>query len=429
MNKNIIILGIQWGDEGKSKIIDLLSKKVNYIVRYQGGNNTGHTISINNKKIILHLISSGTIYNNIKTIIGNGVVISPKNLLKEIKKLENLNIIVKNKLFLSTMCPLILENHIAMELAQANFFKKKLIGTMNKNMKPSCIDKISEYTLRIDDLFNKDIFAKKLKKVIDYYNFQLVNFYKSNSVNYKKVLEDTLDISENITKMSIDVSEFLYKAKQKNKKIIFEGIQSSFLDIDHGYPYVTYSNNTVGSAITGTGIGPLYINYILGIVKAYTTRVDSGPLPTEIFGKYNIYISNKGKEFSLITGKKRRIGWLDINFLKKAIVINSLSSLCLTKLDVLDGLDFIKLCIAYITTSGKKIFNLPKKKEDWNCIKPVYEIHPGWKENTHGITNILKLPQAAFNYIKRIEELTNINISIISTGYDLNHVIMLDNFL
>ncbi|QJC30198.1 adenylosuccinate synthase [Enterobacteriaceae endosymbiont of Plateumaris sericea] len=430
MNKNIIILGVQWGDEGKGKVIDLLSKNVNYVVRYQGGNNAGHTIIINKKKIILHLIPSGIMHNNVKTIIGNGVVISPNNLLKEIKELENLNIKIKNRLFLSAMCPLILEYHIAMDLAQENFLKKKLIGTTGKGIGPAYTDKISRYALRIDDLFNKDIFAKKLKLIIDYYNFQLVHFYKNNPVSYKKILENTLDISENIIKISIDVSEFLYKARKNNKKIIFEGAQGTFLDIDHGtYPYVTCSNTIAGGVMTGTGIGPLHIDYILGVVKSYSTRVGSGPFPTEIFDKYKVHISNKGKEFGSTTGRKRRIGWLDINLLKKAIIINSLSSLCLTKLDVLDGLDIIKLCIAYITPSGKKIFNLPIKKEDWNYIKPVYETHPGWKENTCGITNILNLPQAAFNYIKRIEELTNINISIISTGPDRNNVIILDNFL
>ncbi|PPI87813.1 adenylosuccinate synthase [Candidatus Pantoea edessiphila] len=430
MFKNIVILGTQWGDEGKGKIVDLLTEKANYVVRYQGGHNAGHTLVINGKKTILHLIPSGILRDNVTSVIGNGVVISLEELMKEIKFLENRNIPVLKRLLLSISCPLVFQYHIEMDLAREKFRDIKAIGTTGRGIGPAYEDKISRRALCVGDLFDKNSFANKLKEIIDYYNFQLVNYFKSNSVNYNKILKETMLLADYINNIVVDVPEILNKAVNRGEIIIFEGAQGAMLDIDHGtYPYVTSSNTTIGGVLTGTGIGPFHINYIMGITKSYSTRVGAGPFPTELNNKTGDFLCHQGQEFGSTTGRRRRTGWLDCVLLRRSIQINSISGLCLTKLDILDNLDEIKICVAYSMPDGSKLFNTPLTIENWEKIKPIYETLPGWNQSTFGVKKLNKIPKFARNYINRIEELVSIPIDIISTGPDrLDTIIIRDPF-
>lgn len=428
IKKNIAILGAQWGDEGKGKIVDLLTKNVNYVVRYQGGHNAGHTIVVDGKKVILHTIPSGILNKNIINIIGNGVVLSPTILVKEIKKLQNLGFFVLNRLKISSACQLILPYHVVLDKLREKYRGEKLIGTTGMGIGPAYEDKIARRGLRIIDLFNKKTFCEKLKEVLDYHNFQLFYYYKVPKMDYKKILDDIMDISNFLKPMIIDVSDLLFYAYKKNKSVLYEGAQGALLDIDHGtYPYVTSSNTTGGSISTGSGIGPLFIDSIFGVLKSYSTRVGSGPFPTEIFDKTKEHLYKKGKEIGSTTKRPRRIGWLDLVIIKRAIQLNSFSSFCLTKLDVLDGLKEIKICIGYKKKNGNKIKSIPVILEDWEDIKPIYEILPGWNKKTFGIRKYDELPIEAINYIKKIEIITKIPISIISTGPDRNQTIILNN--
>ncbi|MBK4764774.1 MAG: adenylosuccinate synthase [Pantoea sp. Brub] len=428
MNNNIVILGTQWGDEGKGKIVDLLTERANYVVRYQGGNNAGHTLVINGKKNILHLIPSGIFHDGVISIIGNGVVVSPDDLISEIKKLESCNIPVRERLLISETCPLILSYHIAMDLAREQFKQHTSIGTTGKGIGPAYEDKIARRSLKINDLYNPIQFASKLKEVVDYYNFQLVHYFKSNPVNYKKILSEIMIKSDTLIKMSMNITKILHTARNNRNFIIFEGAQGTMLDVDHGtYPYVTSSNTTIGGVLTGSGIGPNHIDHILGIMKSYCTRVGSGPFPTETFGKIDDLLCKKGNEFGSTTGRRRRTGWLDIVLINHAVQINSLSSMCITKLDVLDSFEKIKICIAYRMPDGSKSFHLPMLTDNLQNIKPIYETLDGWHQKTLGIKNLDKLPKAARNYINRIEELIGIPIDIISTGPDREDTIILRN--
>ncbi|CAL4043617.1 Adenylosuccinate synthetase [Buchnera aphidicola (Phyllaphis fagi)] len=427
MKKNIIVLGTQWGDEGKGKIVDILTKKYDYVVRYQGGHNAGHTIVVNSQKIILHLIPSGILHNHIIAILGNGVVISPKSLMKEIKMLSNLNISVKNRLFISENCPLILDYHVSMDLAREKILGKKYIGTTGKGIGPAYEDKVARRGLKISDLHNTNLLVKKLKNIINYYNFQLVHYYGYTPLQYELVLEELLKYQNILIKKIKDIPLILHKAYCSNKKIIFEGAQGTFLDIDHGiFPYVTSSNSTIGGVFTGTGINLNYNCYVLGIVKAYCTRVGSGPFPTELKNDIDIHLCKKGKEFGSTTGRRRRTGWLDLVLLSRSIILNSIHSLCLTKLDVLDGLLELKICVAYKEKGTSKIFKTPFDVLDWKNIEPIYEILPGWKESTLGITSISKLPSQAKDYILCIEKniKKGVFIDIISTGPERLQTIM-----
>lgn len=429
MYKNIIILGAQWGDEGKGKIVDLLTAKAKYVVRYQGGHNAGHTLVVDDKKIILHVIPSCILHKNAIGILGNGVVICPFSLINEINNLESKGINVKDKILISENCFLILPYHIRMDIAR----EKKIgsIGTTKRGIGPAYEDKVARRGLRIGDLRDLDNFSINLKKIIDYYNYQLVNYYKEKPINYSNVLKEILSLSKKLINMIEDIPDILYSAIRSNKLIIFEGAQGTFLDIDHGtYPYVTSSNSTAGGASTGSGIGPLNFDYVLGVVKAYTTRVGFGPFPTEVFNKLDTYFCNYGSEFGSTTGRRRRTGWLDLVALKRSIRINSLSGLCLTKLDVLDGLKEIKICIAYKNLKNNTIMtNTPFFIKDWQVIEPIYEILSGWNENTLGINSLSKLPLLARNYIKRIEEIIEIPIDLISTGPDRKDIIILNSSL
>lgn len=428
MHKNIIILGTQWGDEGKGKIVDALTSKNSYVVRYQGGHNAGHTLVVNEKKIVLHLIPSGLLHDNVIGIIAHGVVLSPFALFKEIEMLKNLGFHIKNRLFISDMSPLILKYHISMDIAREKKLGPNALGTTGRGIGPAYEDKISRRAILCGDLKDKKKLSLKLEKILHYYNHQFLSFYNQPIINYKDILNDLLPVIDFFYDMIQDTTDILHNIIKNKKKVIFEGAQGSFLDIDHGtYPYVTSSNSTVGGVITGTGIGPKNLDYILGITKAYSTRVGNGPFPTELFDDIDKHLSYYGHEFGSTTGRKRRTGWLDIVLLCRAIYLNSLSALCLTKLDVLDGLKEIKICIAYKNIHTLEITKYPSMY-NLEHMSPIYEIHPGWMQKTQGIKKFQHLPNEAQKYIHRIEELTDTPISIISTGPDRLHTIFIKDF-
>ncbi|WON77281.1 adenylosuccinate synthase [Serratia sp. UGAL515B_01] len=426
MGKNVVVLGTQWGDEGKGKVVDLLTERAQYVVRYQGGHNAGHTLVINGEKTVLHLIPSGILRENVTSIIGNGVVLAPDALMKEMGELESRGIPVRERLLLSEACPLILPYHVALDNAREKARGAKAIGTTGRGIGPAYEDKVARRGLRVGDLFDKETFAVKLKEIIDYHNFQLVNYYKVDAVDYQTTLDYVLSIADILTAMVVDVAELLDGARKRGDLIMFEGAQGTLLDIDHGtYPYVTSSNTTAGGVATGSGIGPRYVDYVLGIVKAYSTRVGAGPFPTELFDEIGEYLCKQGNEFGATTGRRRRTGWLDVVAVRRAVQINSLSGFCLTKLDVLDGLKEVKICVGYRMPDGREMTTTPLAAEGWEGIEPIYETMPGWSETTFGVKEHSKLPQAALNYIKRIEELTGIPIDIISTGPDRSETMIL----
>lgn len=426
MSNNVVVLGTQWGDEGKGKIVDLLTERAKYVVRYQGGHNAGHTLVIDGEKTVLHLIPSGILRENVVSIIANGVVLSPEALMKEMTQLEERGIPVRSRLLLSEACPLILPYHIALDNAREKARGEKAIGTTGRGIGPAYEDKVARRGLRVGDLFDKKAFAQKLKEIIEYHNFQLVNYYKVEPVDYQKTLDDIMAIADILTGMVVDVSDLLYKATQKGELVMFEGAQGTLLDIDHGtYPYVTSSNTTAGGVATGSGLGPRYVGYVLGIIKAYSTRVGAGPFPTELFDETGDFLREKGQEFGATTGRSRRTGWLDIIAIRRAVQINSLSGFCMTKLDVLDGLKEVKVCVGYRLPNGEVIETTPLAADDWEGIEPIYEFMPGWNESTFGVKDKAQLPQAALNYIKRVEELTGVPVDIVSTGPDRSETIIL----
>ncbi|PWI33150.1 adenylosuccinate synthase [Vibrio albus] len=425
MGNNVVVLGTQWGDEGKGKIVDLLTEDAKYVVRYQGGHNAGHTLVIDGEKTVLHLIPSGILRDNVKCVIGNGVVLSPDALINEMKPLEERGIPVRERLFISEACPLILPYHIAMDQAREAARGKKAIGTTGRGIGPAYEDKVARRGLRVGDLFDKETFAEKLKEVMDYHNFQLQHFYKAEPVSYEDVLEQAMGYADLLTSMVIDVTDELDAARKRGDKIMFEGAQGTLLDIDHGtYPYVTSSNTTAGGVAAGSGFGPRYLGYILGIAKAYCTRVGAGPFPTELDDEIGNHLGVKGQEFGATTGRKRRCGWFDAVAMRRAIQINSVTGFCLTKLDVLDGLEELKICTGYKMEDGSVLEVSPMASDAYEGVTPVYETMPGWSENTFGVKSLDDLPQAALDYIKRIEELTGVPIDIISTGPDRNETII-----
>ncbi|ANZ22744.1 adenylosuccinate synthetase [Buchnera aphidicola (Diuraphis noxia)] len=429
MNKNIAILGTQWGDEGKGKIVDCLTKDAAYVVRCQGGHNAGHTLVVNGEKIILHLIPSGLLHENVIGVIANGVVISPSALIEEIKMLEKHKIFIKNRLYISNSAPLILKYHIKMDIAREKKLGFHAIGTTGRGIGPAYEDKIARRALRVSDLKDEKRLSERLEKIVDYYNHQLVSFYKQKPVDYKKILKDLLPSIDLIQDMIQDTTHILHTAIKDNKKIVFEGAQGSFLDIDHGtYPYVTSSNTTIGGICSGTGVGPKHLHCIIGITKAYSTRVGNGPFPTELFNNIDEHFSKKGNEFGSTTGRKRRTGWLDAVSLCRAVKLNSVSSLCVTKLDVLDGLKEIKICTSYKDVSTSEKILTVNTINHWKNIKPIYETYPGWNKKTLGIKTFENLPCEAKNYLKRIESITKVPVDIISTGPERSDIIFLNNF-
>ncbi len=425
MGKNVVVLGTQWGDEGKGKIVDLLTEQVQYVARFQGGHNAGHTLVIEGKTTILHLIPSGILHDGVKSLIGNGVVLSPEALMKEILQLEEQGVPVRDRLRLSPACPLILPYHVALDQAREAARGSAKIGTTGRGIGPAYEDKVSRRGLRLGDLLDKEAFAEKLKVVMEYHNFSLTQYYKVPAVDYETVLSEAYELAEQLKPMIEDVTGTLHTAREAGEHILFEGAQGSLLDIDHGtYPYVTSSNTTAGGTATGTGFGPLYLDYVLGITKAYTTRVGSGPFPTELDCAVGEHLGVKGHEFGATTGRKRRTGWFDAVALRHAVRINSVSGICLTKLDVLDGLEEIKICIEYQDAEGQTV-GVPCDADGWSSVVPVYESLPGWSETTFGVQDLAGLPANALAYIKRIEELVGAPIDIISTGPDRVETIVL----
>ncbi|KGQ53436.1 adenylosuccinate synthetase [Gallibacterium anatis] len=419
MGKSVAVLGAQWGDEGKGKVVDLLTDRVKYVVRYQGGHNAGHTLIINGEKTVLRLIPSGILRQNVTCMIGNGVVLSPSALMQEMGELESKGVDVRNRLLISEACPLILPYHVAMDHAREAALGKKAIGTTGRGIGPAYEDKVARRGLRVGDLFNMQVFAEKLKNVLDYYNFQLVHYYKVEAVDYDKTLADIQAVADIIKAMVADVTTILHQARARGDNILFEGAQGTMLDIDHGtYPYVTSSNTTAGGVATGAGFGPRNLDYVLGIIKAYCTRVGGGPFTTELFDEVGMEIARKGNEFGAVTGRPRRCGWFDAVAVRRAIQLNSISGFCMTKLDVLDGFKEIKICVAYKMPNGEILEYAPLAAEKWEGVEPVYETLPGWSENTFGVTDFNQLPENARKYIKRIEEVTGVPIAILSTGPD-----------
>ncbi|GEA10225.1 adenylosuccinate synthase [Alteromonas sp. KUL49] len=426
MAKNVVVLGTQWGDEGKGKVVDLLTDRAKYVVRYQGGHNAGHTLVIDGEKTVLHLIPSGILRDNVTCIIGNGVVLSPDALMKEITMLEERGVPVRERLKISEACPLILPYHIALDMAREKARGSKAIGTTGRGIGPAYEDKVSRRGLRVGDLFNAEDFAAKLKEVLDVHNFTLTQYYGEEAVDFDETLKGAMAVADILKAMVVDVTDELDKAHNAGLPIMFEGAQGTLLDIDHGtYPYVTSSNTTVGGVATGAGFGPLKLDYVLGIVKAYTTRVGSGPFPTELDCEVGEHLGVKGHEFGATTGRKRRTGWFDAVAMKRAVQINSITGFCLTKLDVLDGLETLQICVGYKDADGNVKDVPPMAADGYDLVTPIYEEMPGWTDNTFGVTTYEDLPQAAKDYIKRLEEITGVPVDIVSTGPDRNETIVL----
>ena len=425
MSKNVVVLGTQWGDEGKGKIVDLLTDQANAVVRFQGGHNAGHTLVIDGQKTVLHLIPSGILRANVQCLIGNGVVLAPDALLKEIGELEARAVPVRERLKISPSCPLILPYHVALDVAREVRRGGEKIGTTGRGIGPAYEDKAARRGVRLGDLKDPERFANKLREVMDYHNFQLEHYYKVEPLDYDTVLRETLAMATELLPMVADVTAILHECRKTDANIMFEGAQGSLLDIDHGtYPFVTSSNTTAGGTATGSGFGPLFLDYVLGITKAYTTRVGSGPFPTELFDATGAHLASRGHEFGATTGRPRRCGWFDAVALRNAVNINSVSGLCLTKLDVLDGLETIQICIGYADSSGNPVPN-PVDSDDYDGLVPVYEEVPGWSESTVGARTLEELPQAARDYIHKIEDVVGAPIDIISTGPDRIETIVL----
>lgn len=425
MGKNVVVLGTQWGDEGKGKIVDLLTEHAAAVVRYQGGHNAGHTLVIDGEKTVLHLIPSGILREGVQCLIGNGVVVAPDALLREIVKLEEKGVPVRERLRISPCCPLILSYHVALDQAREKARGEQKIGTTGRGIGPAYEDKVARRGLRIGDLFNPERFAAKLAELLDYHNFVLVNYHHEPAIDFQTTLDECMAYAKLLKPMMVDVTAVLHRMRRDGKDIMFEGAQGSLLDIDHGtYPYVTSSNTTAGGIATGSGFGPMYLDYILGITKAYTTRVGSGPFPTELFDETGAFLAKQGNEFGSTTGRARRCGWFDAVILRRAIEINSLSGLCLTKLDVLDGLPTIRICVGYTGADGT-VLDAPTDADSYLGLQPVYEDMPGWSESTFGAKTLEELPANARAYIKRLEELVGAPIDIVSTGPERTETIIL----
>ncbi len=424
MGKNVVVLGTQWGDEGKGKIVDLLTEKAAAVVRFQGGHNAGHTLVINGEKTALHLIPSGILRDGVRCVIGNGVVLAPDALLKEIRALEARGVPVMERLRVSHACPLIMPYHAALDQAREIKRGNAKIGTTGRGIGPAYEDKVSRRGLRVGDMYQPE-FADKLKDVMEYHNFVLTNYYGVEAVSYEETLAAAKEWAAQIEEIVVDAVDLVHGIREAGGDIMFEGAQGTLLDIDHGtYPFVTSSNTTAGGVATGSGVGPLYLDQILGITKAYTTRVGSGPFPTELFDKVGEHLSVKGNEKGTTTGRARRCGWFDAMLVKHSIRVNSINTICLTKLDVLDGLDTIRVCIGYEDENGNRL-NVPASADQFEKIKPVYKDLPGWKETTFGARSMADLPDNARAYIRFIEDAIEAPIDIISTGPDREETIVL----
>lgn len=427
MGQSVVVLGAQWGDEGKGKIVDLLTEEVGAVVRFQGGHNAGHTLVIGDKKTVLHLIPSGILRDGVLCLIGNGVVLSPEALQKEIAELEAEGVDVRSRLKISPATPLIMPYHVALDQARERAAGGKAIGTTGRGIGPAYEDKVARRGIRLADLNHPKEFEEKLRTVMDYHNFVLTQYHKEPTIDVQKTLDDALAFGEYVKPMKQDVAGIIADLRARGERVLFEGAQGSLLDIDHGtYPFVTSSNTTVGGALAGAGVGADSIDYVLGIAKAYATRVGSGPFPTELHDEVGDELRKKGDEFGATTGRPRRCGWIDIPALKRAVMISGISGLCVTKLDVLDGMDTLKMCIAY-RYHGKETEYAPLDAQGWEECTPVYLEFPGWKESTNGVTDFNKLPPAARAYLRALEELAGCPLAMVSTGPQRRANIVLQN--
>ena len=427
MTKSIVVLGTQWGDGGKGKIVDLLSKEVDAVVRFQGGHNAGHTLVIDGQKTVLHLIPSGILNEAAQCMIGNGVVVSLEALKNETEELEARGVDVRSRLKISPSCPVIMPYHELLDLAREQALGKRAIGTTGRGIGPAYEDKVSRRGIRISDLYNHPILSEKLEEALDFHNFVLEKYFNMQRLAFDRLLDDALQLGACFADLVADVSGELHRLRAQGKRILYEGAQGSLLDIDHGtYPFVTSSNTTVGAVCTGAGVGPDAIDYVLGITKAYTTRVGAGPFPTELFDDVGAGIAKRGDEFGATTGRPRRCGWLDAVALRRAVLTNGVSGFCVTKLDVLDGMDTIKVGIGY-RLNGEVLDVPPTNAEAWNELEVEYESFPGWQQSTRGLTRFDDLPGNARAYIKSMESLCGAPVHMISTGPDRKETIILQH--
>ncbi|MFN4237111.1 MAG: adenylosuccinate synthase [Vogesella sp.] len=425
MSKNVVVIGTQWGDEGKGKIVDWLTDHARAVVRFQGGHNAGHTLWVNGKKTVVRLVPSGILRDGVDCFIGNGVVLSPEALLKEIDELEAAGVNASARLKIAEGCPLILPYHIALDQAREAAKGDAKIGTTGRGIGPCYEDKVARRALKVIDLFDTDRFVAKLKENVEYYNFLLTKLFNAQPVDFDTILADTMKQAERIKPMVADVSRILHDLDKAGVPILFEGAQGTLLDIDHGtYPYVTSSNCVAGAAAPGAGVAPQMLNYVLGIVKGYATRVGSGPFPTEQENDIGAFLAKRGNEFGSVTGRPRRCGWFDAAALKRSIQINGVSGLCVMKLDVMDGLEEIQLCVGY-KLNGEVIDILPFGSDAVTRCEPIYETMPGWSESSVGAKRWEDLPANAQAYLKRIEEVCGAPIDIVSTGPDREETIVL----
>lgn len=428
MGKSVVVIGTQWGDEGKGKVVDLLTEDVAAVARFQGGHNAGHTLVIDGEKTVLHLIPSGILRENVMCLIGNGVVLSPDAFLTELHGLEARGVPARERLRISPACPLILPYHVALDQARERRRGSEKIGTTGRGIGPAYEDKVARRGLRVGDLFDEARFAERLTEVMHYHNFMLEHYYGEPALSVETVRDQVFRAAEEIRPLVADVVDLLHGFRRAGRNILFEGAQGALLDIDLGtYPFVTSSNTTAGGTAVGSGFGPLYLDYILGITKAYATRVGSGPFPTELFDATGMRLAERGHEFGSTTGRPRRCGWFDAAALRQAIRINSISGLCLTKLDVLDGLDTIRICTGYRKVNGGASCDAPFGSDGYDLLEPVYEDLPGWSDSTAGVRRLEELPDAARNYIRTIEAAVEAPIDMISTGPDRGETIILRN--
>jgi len=425
MGRMVVIIGAQWGDEGKGKIVDLLTERAAGVARFQGGHNAGHTLVIGGQQTILSLIPSGILHEGVQCFIGNGVVLSLPALLKEADMLAARGVSVFERLRISPNCPLILASHVALDLARERARGASAIGTTGRGIGPAYEDKVARRAVRVADLFHRERFAAKLGELLDFHNFVLQHYFKEGPVDFQKVLEESLAQAERVKPLVGDVSLELAALRDAGGSVLLEGAQGALLDVDHGtYPYVTSSNTVAGNASVGTGLGPRDIDYVLGIIKAYTTRVGAGPFPTELFDASGQHLSRVGREFGAVTGRPRRTGWFDAVALKRSVLNNGISGLCVTKLDVLDGLDTLRLCTGYRHADGVRE-TPPLLADNYPECEPVYEEMPGWRESTVGLRSYDELPDNARQYLARMQELAGVPIDIVSTGPDREQTIVL----
>lgn len=424
--RNVVVIGTQWGDEGKGKVVDWMTDHAQGVVRFQGGHNAGHTLVIGGKKTVLRLIPSGILRPDVQVYIGNGVVLSPEALLAEIDELQANGVSVESRLKISEACPLILDHHVALDKAREAKRGNSKIGTTGRGIGPAYEDKAARRALRVQDLFNPETFRVKLDEVLNYHNFVLTQYFGAEPVDAQVVFDKAMVLAPRIKQMVADVPSLLQKANQEGKNLLFEGAQGALLDIDHGtFPFVTSSNCIAGAASPGAGVGPQRLQYVLGITKAYATRVGSGPFPTELFCETGAHLAKKGNEFGSVTGRARRCGWFDAAALRRTIQLNGVSGLCITKLDVLDGLETINMCVGYQLVDGTTTDILPFGAEHVQGCTPIFETFPGWKGNTFGVKEYDNLPVEARNYLARMQAVCGVPVDMISTGPDRDETIVL----